>query len=383
MTRSQETIAIICLHEDAPAESVRLVLRELGFGAGPDPRWRRHGKSLLTVRLKGPDATMVNQLDTLPGVHRAFWLKGNRLFERWPVRGDSTVHLVNGAVFGGNVPVVIAGPCSVEGEAQVLRAAERVAEAGAKALRGGVFKPRTSPYDFGGLGEEGLGYLAKARERTGLPLVTEVLDSSNLDLVVQYADVLQIGSRNMHNTPLLFQIGAHPSGRPALLKRGFGATVEEFLEAAEYVLLGRIAAGHDEPGLILCERGIRTFEGSTRFTLDLGAIPVIRKRSHLPVIADPSHAAGARDFVVAHARAALAAGADGLLVEVHPNPSLAWCDAAHSLDPVEFHELMRSVPGRGFPADAVPNPVPILHRPKRLPPRVAARHQTPSTRRNA
>jgi len=188
--------------------------------------------------------------------------------------------------------------------------------------------------------------MAEAGERYGLAVVTEALDGSNLDEVAELAHVIQIGSRNMHNSTLLFQAGAHPAGRPVLLKRGFGATVDEFIGAAEYVMLGRLAAGHEGPGVILCERGIRTFEQSTRFTLDISAMPVLRKACHLPVISDPSHAAGAREFVLPLAFASMAAGADGLLVEVHPAPTEAWSDGAQCIDRDTFARLMTRCIGR-------------------------------------
>ena len=219
----------------------------------------------------------------------------------------------------------------------------QVKEAGATALRGGAFKPRTTPYSFGGLEERGLKYLAEAREATGLPIVTEAMSERQLGLVAEYADMIQIGSRNMHNFPLLFQAGSHLLGKPVLLKRGFGATIDEFLGAAEYVLLGRFAAGADRPGVVLCERGIRSFETATRATLDISAIPVIKQKSHLPVIADPSHAAGASEYVNALGLASVAAGANGLLVEVHNAPAEAWCDGAQSLDLERFEDLMEGV----------------------------------------
>jgi 3-deoxy-7-phosphoheptulonate synthase len=185
--------------------------------------------------------------------------------------------------------------------------------------------------------------MVAAGRECGLPICTEVLDTGCLELVAEKADLLQIGSRNMHNTSFLFALGAHPRGRPALLKRGFGATVDEFLAAAEYFLLGRLSAGHRDPGLILCERGLRTFETSTRFTLDIGAIPVLRRRTHLPVLVDPSHPAGDRTLVEALALAGIAAGAHGLLVEVHRDPEHAWCDAAQSLSPAQFTSLMTAI----------------------------------------
>jgi 3-deoxy-7-phosphoheptulonate synthase len=238
---------------------------------------------------------------------------------------------------------VIAGPCSVESETQVAEIAAMVKEAGAIALRGGAFKPRSSPYSFGGLGERGLIYLARAREKTGLPVVTEAMDPSHLDLVAQYADMIQIGSRNMANYPLLFRAGSHPAGKPILLKRGLAATIDELILAAEYVLLGRLQAGIDEPRLLLCERGIRTFEPSLRFTLDVGAIPVLKERTRLPVVVDPSHAAGIRRYVTPLAMAGLAAGGDALLVEVHSDPDHAWSDGEQTLDGAGFRELMARV----------------------------------------
>lgn len=326
---------------DPSANAVRDVLTLCGVDSGPDPRWRRHAPNLLTVRVA--DEEIPGRLATHPAVDRVIALGGSRLVARWPNGEPPPVRLRNGAAFGGTEPVVIAGPCSVEGPQQVLDVAEAVAAAGARALRGGVFKPRTSPYDFGGLGADGLRMLVRASERTGLPFATEVLEPSCTELVARHADVLQIGSRNMHNTPFLFALGAHPGGRPALLKRGFGATIEEFLDAAEYFLLGRLAAGHEHPGLILCERGLRTFETATRFTLDVAAIQVLAARTHLPVIVDPSHPAGDSVLVPSLALAAIAAGAHGLLVEVHTDPKSAWCDGRQSLDVAAFRELMSRV----------------------------------------
>ena len=237
--------------------------------------------------------------------------------------------------FGSGRPVIIAGPCSVESEEQILAAAHAVKAAGATALRGGAFKPRTSPRSFQGLGAEGLRLLALARRQTGLPVVTEVMDSSAIELVAEHADVLQVGSRNMQNFALLKEIGK--AGKPVLLKRGLAATVSEWLGAAEYIT----ASGNDQ--VILCERGIRTFETVTRNTLDLGAALVARTLSGLPVVVDPSHAAGRTDLVPGLSRAALAAGVDGLMIEVHPNPPDALSDADQQLDPESFRELMASL----------------------------------------
>jgi 3-deoxy-7-phosphoheptulonate synthase len=235
-------------------------------------------------------------------------------------------------ICGGTTPLVIAGPCSVESREQMLLTAEIVKQAGAHALRGGAFKPRTSPYSFQGLGRGGLELLAEARQATGLPVVTELLDVRDLDLVCQYADVIQIGSRNMQNFPLLREVGGVK--KPVLLKRGFAATIEEWILAAEYIL----ARGNED--VILCERGIRTFEPSARNTLDVTAIVQIHLQTHLPVIADPCHAAGYRRLVPPLSKAALAAGADGLMIEVHPDPSQALSDGQQSLSAEEFSALM-------------------------------------------
>ena len=256
------------------------------------------------------------------------------LFDRRQ-KPDGTRISVRGVEIGGPRPVLIAGPCSVEGEEMLLEVAKSVARAGADMLRGGAYKPRTSPYEFQGLGVRGLKYLAEAREKTGLPVVTEVLSWEEVPVVARYADVLQIGARNMQNFALLRAAGR--SGRPILLKRGGGATVEEWLSAAEYIL----ADGNEE--VILCERGIRTFERATRHTLDLNGVALVRERTHLPVIVDPSHAAGIRSIVGPLALAGLAAGAHGILVEVHPNPEHALSDGPQSLDLAGFAALGKEV----------------------------------------
>jgi 3-deoxy-7-phosphoheptulonate synthase len=252
----------------------------------------------------------------------------------------SVVSLIHGqptaAAIGGTKVGVIAGPCSVENKAQLLEIAHAVREAGAVGLRGGAFKPRTSPYAFQGLAEEGLKYLAMAREETGLAVVTEVMAVEQVALVGQYADVLQVGARNMQNFTLLRALGK--VRKPVLLKRGLAATIEEWLMAAEYVLDG----GNEQ--VMLCERGIRTFETAMRNTLDLAAVAYVKERSHLPVIVDPSHATGDPALVLPMSLAAAAAGADGLLVEVHPWPERALCDGAQALTPERFQELMRRLP---------------------------------------
>jgi 3-deoxy-7-phosphoheptulonate synthase len=251
------------------------------------------------------------------------------------VKEEDTVLDVGGVKLGGNAIAIMAGPCSVESKDQILEAAEGVKRHGATFLRGGAFKPRTSPYEFQGLGEEGLKLLALAREATGLKVVTEVMDADDLAMCVEYADVLQIGARSMQNFSLLRKLGAVK--RPILLKRGPSATIKELLMAAEYVL------AHGNYQVALCERGIRTFETMTRNTLDLNAVPVLKSLTHLPVVVDPSHGIGLRAHVPAMARAAVAAGADGLIIEVHPCPEQALSDGHQSLALPEFADLMRQV----------------------------------------
>ncbi len=245
---------------------------------------------------------------------------------------DDTLVALNGIEVGGPNLAIIAGPCSVESREQMLETAHAVKEAGATALRGGAFKPRTSPYSFQGLGEEGLRYLAEAREATGLPVVTEVMDPQLVPLVGQYADVFQIGARNMQNYTLLHAVGE--SQKPVLLKRGMSSTIEELLMAAEYIL------SHGNMRVMLCERGIRTFETHTRNTFDINAIPALKHLTHLPVIADPSHAVGKWEYVESVAMAAVAAGADGIIVEVHPRPEEALSDGRQSLKPERFAEMV-------------------------------------------
>ena len=265
-------------------------------------------------------------------------------------RGEKTIVQVGDVSIGEEKLAVIAGPCSVESREQMLEVARSVKASGAAMIRGGAFKPRTLPYSFQGLGVEGLKILAEAREETGLPVVTEVMSPEDVGIVEEYANILQIGARNMQNYPLLKRVGE--ASKPVLLKRGLSSTVEEWLSAAEYVLAG----GNEE--VILCERGIRTYQKLTRFTLDLSVVPLLKEVSSLPVVVDPSHGTGVRSLVSPMAKAAVAAGADGLLIEVHPNPEEAKSDGAQSLRPKEFRELMigldpvaravgRSLLGRG------------------------------------
>jgi 3-deoxy-7-phosphoheptulonate synthase len=248
---------------------------------------------------------------------------------------DDTLVPLNGITVGGPNLAIIAGPCSVESREQIIETAHAVREAGATALRGGAFKPRSSPYAFQGLGEEGLRYLAEAREQTGLPIVTEVMDPQLVPLVCHYADVLQIGARNMQNYTLLHAVGE--SQHPVLLKRGMSNTMEELLMSAEYIL------SHGNMRVMICERGIRTFETYTRNTFDINAIPVLKRISHLPVIADPSHGVGKWEYVESVSLAAVAAGADGLILEVHPHPELAQSDGQQSLRPERFAELVNKL----------------------------------------
>ncbi len=248
---------------------------------------------------------------------------------------EDTIITIRDVTIGGNEVVMMAGPCSVESEEQIFKLAEIVSKAGAKILRGGAFKPRTSPYSFQGMGEEGLKLLRKAADKYNLLVITEVMENAQIPLISEYTDIFQIGARNMQNFPLLNEIGK--TAKPAMLKRGLAATVEDWLMSAEYIL------SNGNRDLMLCERGIRTFETYTRNTFDLSAIPVVHKKSHLPVIADPSHATGLRDKVLPMARAAVAAGADGLMVEVHHDPENALSDGPQALLPEQFEELMTQV----------------------------------------
>ena len=271
------------------------------------------------------------ELERLPGVAEVVRIsKPYKLSTREFKEGNTTVK-VGDAVIGGSEPIIIAGPCAVESEEQLMSTAKAVKEQGAKILRGGAFKPRTSPYSFRGLGVQGLKLLAEAGEKFSMPVVTEVMSPEDVGMVASYADILQIGARNSQNFNLLDAVGK--IDKPVLLKRGFSSSYEEWLLAAEYVLSG----GNSQ--VILCERGIRTFESYTRFTLDLAAVPAIKKLSHLPIIVDPSHSTGSWDLVIPLSLAAVAAGAHGIIVDVHPNPAVAKCDGAQALSFENFHNL--------------------------------------------
>jgi len=277
----------------------------------------------------------LESIEAMPQVEKAVRISAPYKFVSKEYRSERTRIRVNGSEIGGDDFIVMAGPCSVESEKQIMQAAEGVAQAGAKLLRGGAFKPRTSPYDFQGLETEGLKLLAKAKAATGLGIITEVMSDRDVELVAEYADVLQIGARNMQNFTLLKTLGK--CNRPVLLKRGMSCTVKELLMSAEYVV------AHGNPNVILCERGIRTFETITRNTCDIAAVAALSELTHLPVVLDPSHATGKRSLVPALSRAAVAIGADGLLVEVHPAPEKAMSDGAQSLDIPQFRKMMQEL----------------------------------------
>ncbi|MDA8217948.1 MAG: 3-deoxy-7-phosphoheptulonate synthase [Dehalococcoidales bacterium] len=325
---------IIVMRKDASKEQIEAVTAEvqrLGF--------RPHlsiGEERTIIGVIGDERPLTAEVGTpfeiLPGVERTVpILQPFKLASR-DFREQNTLVDLGGVAFGGQDIVVIAGPCSVESREQLWQAAAAVKKAGGKVLRGGAFKPRTSPYSFQGLGKEGLEMLAEVKQEMGLRVVTEVMSPYDLDLICQYADMLQVGTRNMQNYALLKEVGL--SGRPVMLKRGFANTIQELLLAAEYVL------AQQNYNVILCERGIRTFETATRFTLDINAIPVLKQLTHLPVIADPGHATGKWNLVGPVAKAAIAAGADGVMVEVHPYPERALCDGPQSLKPEAFSQLM-------------------------------------------
>src|SRR6202158_5770341 len=280
----------------------------------------------------GDTTTCLESVEAMPQVEKAVRISAPYKFVSKEYRTERTRIRVDDCEIGGDEFIVMAGPCSVESEKQIMQAAEGVARSGAKLLRGGAFKPRTSPYDFQGMEEEGLKLLRKAKLATGLAIITEVMSDRDVELIAEYADVMQVGARNMQNFVLLKALGK--CGRPVLLKRGMSSTMKELLMSAEYVV------AHGNPDVILCERGIRTFETATRNTCDIAAIPALNELTHLPIILDPSHATGKRSLVPAVARAGVAIGADGLIVEVHPAPEKAISDGAQSLDLVQFERMM-------------------------------------------
>lgn len=316
---------------EAQIEAVVEKIRSLGLTPHAIP-----GAQRVAIGITGNKGGLdPGQFETLPGVADAIRVSQPFKLVSREVKAEDTVIDVGGVPLGGNAIAIMAGPCSVESREQILETARAVKAAGARFLRGGAFKPRTSPYEFQGLAEEGLKLLALAREETGLKVVTEVMDAETLPLVADYADVLQLGARNMQNYSLLKALG--DVRKPILVKRGPSATIKEWLMAAEYIV------SRGNYAVALCERGIRTFETMTRNTLDLNAVPVLKMLTHLPVVVDPSHGIGLRAHVAAMARAGVAAGADGLIVEVHPRPDKALSDGQQSLTPPEFAELMRQV----------------------------------------
>lgn len=325
---------VVMKHNAAPDHVDRVVevIKDMGYDARPIPGGQRTAVGLIgndgrvdSARLEGLDGV----LEVIP-VTQPY----KQVSREWREE-DTIVSLPNGTRVGGGEVVLMAGPCAVESREQILDIAHQLRDAGATVLRAGAFKPRTSPYSFQGLGLDGLKLLAEAREATGMAVVTEALDPAGVELVAEYADIVQIGARNMQNYPLLRRAGQ--VGKPVLLKRGMSATIDELLLAAEYIL----AEGNDD--VILCERGVRGFDTHTRNVLDLTSIPVVKGLSHLPIVADPSHGTGIRSKVIPMARAAVAAGADGLMVEVHPDPPRARSDGAQSLYPEQFVELMGQI----------------------------------------
>ena len=323
---------IIIMNRGSRREDVNAVVQrveKLGLGAHLS-----EGEEVTIIGVVGSPlpAELQGTLEALPTVERVVRVTKRFKLAGWDFHPQPTVFDVGRVTIGGNNVVVIAGPCSVETEEQTLTTARAVKEAGASILRGGAYKPRTSPYEFRGLGRRGLEILAQAREETGMPIITEVMSPADVAVVGQYADIYQIGARNCQNYLLLEEVGK--TGKPVMIKRGASVSVEEWLLAAEYVM----AQGN--PNVILCERGMRSFETATRFTLDIGAVAVAKQLSHLPVFVDPSHAAGKRAYVPSMSLAGVASGADGLMIEVHPSPDHALSDAAQQLTFDQFAELM-------------------------------------------
>lgn len=314
-------------------DGVVRTVEQLGFRAHVMP-----GATRTAIGITGNQGMVdPTRFETLEGVFEAIRVSKPYKLITLDLQPDRTVLRVGDATIGGEELAIIAGPCAVESREQTFAVAEAVQSSGARFLRGGAFKPRSSPYDFAGLGEEGLKILAEAREAFGLKIVTEALDAPGVDLVEEYADVIQVGARNMQNFTLLRRVGK--SKLPVLLKRGIAATVDEWLLAAEYIM----SEGNYQ--VVLCERGVRTFAQHTRNTLDLGAIPAIRRISHLPIVVDASHAAGKSHLVGPLARAGVAAGADGVMVEVHNNPDAALCDAAQALTPKQYLKVVKEIRG--------------------------------------
>ena len=323
---------VIAMNQQATEDQVEKVIAVL-TNKGYDTH-RSTGKMRTMIGVVGQSATPLDprEFEMMPGVHEVIKISEPYKLAGRVFKPEDTVIRIGEVEIGGREVVMMAGPCAVESEKQLDIIASSVSRYGARILRGGAFKPRTSPYAFQGLGEEGLRFLRVVADRYGLLVVTEVMDTGQIDLVAGYADILQVGARNMQNFILLRELGKQK--RPVMLKRGISATIKEWLLSAEYIMAG----GNHQ--VILCERGIRTFENFTRNTMDISAIPIIKKLSHLPIIADPSHGTGLRDKVIPMARAALAAGADGIMVEVHHEPEVALSDGPQSIYPEQFAELM-------------------------------------------
>jgi 3-deoxy-7-phosphoheptulonate synthase len=326
---------IIVMASDSTDEHVDGIVKRLGELGLSGHTSKGAERTVIGVIGVGFPRELPEIIEVLPGVdHVARITKSWKHVSR-EFKPTDTIVKVGDVEIGGNELVVMAGPCSVESREQVLETAHAVKAAGARIMRGGAFKPRTSPYSFQGLGEKGLELLAEAREQTGLPIITEVMEPGDVSLVASYSDILQIGARNMQNFPLLKEAGR--SQKPVMLKRGMAGTIDEWLNAAEYIM------SEKNFQVILCERGIRTFETMVRNTLDLTAVPVVKRLSHLPVVADPSHGTGKWYLVKPMALAAAAAGADGIIVEVHPDPDHAWSDGPQALTPANFGDLMESL----------------------------------------
>ncbi len=324
---------IISMRRGATKEQVEHICKRI-----EDLKFKVHsiqGEERVVIAAVGTgDVThAIESLASSPEVESAVKISAPyKLVSRQVKKERTVVTVANGGSFGGDEFGIVAGPCSVETEEQIMSSAEQVAKSGAKFLRGGAYKPRSSPYSFQGLEEKGLKLLRKAGDATGLAVVTEVMTVTNVDLVAEYADVLQIGARNIQNFPLLKEVGR--VNRPIVLKRGLCATLEELLLSAEYIL------SHGNPNVVLCERGIRTFETATRNTLDIQAVPVLRQMTHLPIVLDPAHSSGMRSIIPALTRATAAVGADGMMLEMHPDPEKAWSDGAQSLTFDEYAKMM-------------------------------------------
>ncbi len=337
---------IISIHSQATSEErsqLMALLHRISGNQRPITTTRMAGREVIVLDLHLLDTTAQTALDEQAAVERIIYIKTPyKLVSREFQAADTSIvvgkgHTCKTVNVGGQSasPVIIAGPCAVENREQLITTAQAVANAGAHILRGGAFKPRTSPYQFQGLGVDGLHLLSEARQITGPPVITEVMEPEMVDVVAEHADILQIGSRNMQNFPLLRAAGKHSQQRPVMLKRGLSATIDEWLLAAEYI----VAAGN--PNVILCERGIRSYDPQTRNVLDLSCVPLLHELTHLPIIVDPSHATGRRELVPTMSRASIAAGAEGLIIEVHPDPNSALCDGKQSITPEQLQKIVR------------------------------------------